>query len=106
MIGIAVFFIVLGIIIKHGKMYFLMAGYNTMPKEEKAKIDIDGVATVFRNAMFGMALLMIIGYFLADWLNNPDIENITLFGAILIGIPYLLIKSNSNKFKIDKDKND
>ncbi len=106
MIGIAVFFIILGIIIKHGKMYFLMAGYNTMPKEEKAKIDIDGVATVFRNAMFGMALLMIIGYFLAHWLNNPDIENITFFGAILIGIPYLLIKSNSNKFKIDKDKND
>jgi len=47
-----------------------------------------------------MALIMIIGFFLADWLNNPDIENVTFFGAILIGIPYLLIKSNSDKFKI------
>ena len=100
MIGIAIFFIILGIIIKYGKMYFLIAGYNTMAKEERAKFDIDGVATIFRNAMFGMALIMIIGFFLADWLNNPDIENVTFFGAILIGIPYLLIKSNSDKFKI------
>ena len=96
MIGIAVFFIILGIIIKYGKMYFLIAGYNTMPKEERVKFNADGIATVFRNAMFGMAIIMII----ANWLNNPDIEYITFCGAILIGIPYLLIKSNSDKFKI------
>ncbi|WP_434036898.1 DUF3784 domain-containing protein [Formosa sp. 4Alg 33] len=100
MIGIAVFFIVLGIIIRYGKMYFLIAGYNTKPKEERAKFNADGIATVFRNSMFGMAIIMIIGYFLANWLNNPDIENVTFFGAILIGIPYLVIKSNSDKFKI------
>ncbi|GER59292.1 hypothetical protein ULMA_14000 [Patiriisocius marinus] len=104
MIGVAIFFIILGIIIKYGKMYFLIAGYNTMPKEERAKFDADGIATVFRNAMFGMALIMIIGYFLANWLDNPNIENGTFFGAILIGIPYLLIKSNSDKFKIDNEK--
>jgi hypothetical protein len=33
-------------------------------KEEQAKQDIEGIATVFRNAMFGMALL-IIGFFAA-----------------------------------------
>lgn len=35
MIGVAILFIVLGILIKYGKMYWLIAGYNTMPKEEK-----------------------------------------------------------------------
>ena len=35
MIGIAILFIVLGILIKYGKMYFLIAGYNTRSKEEK-----------------------------------------------------------------------
>lgn len=98
-IGIAIFFIILGIIIKYGKMYFLIAGYNTMPKEERVKINITSIATVFRNAMFGMALIMIIGYFLADCLQNPDIENFAFYGALIIGIPYLLIKSNSKKFK-------
>ncbi|HET7360501.1 MAG TPA: DUF3784 domain-containing protein, partial [Salinimicrobium sp.] len=99
MIAIAVLFIILGILIKYGKMYFLIAGYNTMPKKEKEKYDISGIATVFRNTMFGMALIIIIGYFLADWFKNPDIENITFYGAILIGLPYLLIKSNSSKYK-------
>lgn len=100
MIGIAVFFIILGILIKYGKMYFLIAGYNTMSKEEREKIDIKGIATIFRNVMFGMALVIIIGYFIAKKLDYPNIENIAFFGAILIGIPYLLIKSNSKKYKL------
>ena len=33
----AILFIVFGIFIKYGKMYFLIAGYNTMSKEEKEK---------------------------------------------------------------------
>lgn len=35
MIVIAILFIVLGVLIKYGKMYSLIAGYNTMPKDEK-----------------------------------------------------------------------
>src|SRR5690554_1929690 len=98
MIAIAIIFIICGILIKHGKMYFLLAGYNTMPKKEKEKYDISGIATVFRNTMFGMALIIIIGYFVAKWLNNPDIENVAAFGSIMVGLPYLLIKSNSKKY--------
>ena len=90
----------LGILIKYGKMYSLIAGYNTMSKEEQQKIDIKGIAAVFRNTMFGMALIIIIGYFTAIQLSNPVIENVAFFGAMLIGIPYLLIKSNSKKFKL------
>ncbi len=64
MILTAIIFIVLGVLIKYGKMYFLIAGYNTMSKKEKEKYDIKGIATVFKNAMFGMAFMIIIGYFL------------------------------------------
>ncbi|WP_339701044.1 DUF3784 domain-containing protein [uncultured Marixanthomonas sp.] len=102
MIAVAIFFIILGILIKYGKLYFLMAGYNTMSKEEKAKVDVDGIATVFRNAMFGMAFIMIIGYFAATWFENSEIETIAFYGALIVGIPYLLIRSNSKKYKIDK----
>lgn len=100
MIGIAILFLILGILIKYGKMYFLIAGYNTMSKEENEKIDVKGIATVFRNAMFGMALLIIAGYFFAKNFKNPTIENIAFFGAILIGVPYLLIRSNARKYKL------
>ena len=99
MLGIAIFFIILGILIKYGKMYSLIAGYNTMPAKKKAEYNIEGIATVFRNSMFGMAFIVIGGYFAADYLENPDIKNIALYGSLLIGIPYLLIRSNSRKFK-------
>ncbi|WP_435413450.1 DUF3784 domain-containing protein [Psychroserpens mesophilus] len=104
LILVAILFIALGTAIKYGKMYFLIAGYNTMSEKEQKKYDIEGIATVFRNAMFGMALIMIIGYLISKWLENPKIEAFVLFGAIMIGLPYLLIVSNSGKYKIKKDK--
>ena len=102
MIGAAILFIVLGVLIKYGKMYFLIAGYNTMPQEDKEKYDIDGIATVFRNAMFAMALINIIGYLIANQTENQAIEKYALWTSMIIGIPYLLIKSNSKKYKRNK----
>jgi hypothetical protein len=100
MIGIPIIFILLGILIKYGKMYFLIAGYNTMSKAEKEKVDIKGIATVFRNAMFGMSAIMLLGYFIAEKLKNPNLHSITFFGALMVGIPYLLIQSNSKKHRL------
>jgi hypothetical protein len=102
MIVSAIIFIILGILIKYGKMYWLIAGYNTMPREEKEKYDIEGIATVFRNVMFGMALIIIVGYFIANLAESPNIQDYAFWTSMAIGIPYLLIKSNSNKFKLKK----
>ena len=102
-IVVAIIFIVLGIAIKYGKLYFLIAGYNTMSEKEQKKYDIEGIATVFRNAMFGMALIMMLGYVMSLWFDNPKMETFAVFGAIAIGLPYLLIVSNSSKYKIKKD---
>jgi hypothetical protein len=99
MIGVAILFIVLGILIKYGKMYWLIAGYNTMPKEDKEKYNIEGIANVFRNVMFGMALIIIIGYFIAKLTENPDIQNYAFWTSMIFGIPYLLIESNSKKYR-------
>ena len=100
MIVSAIIFIILGILIKNGKMYFLIAGYKTMPKEEQEKYDIEGIATIFRNVMFGMAFIIILGFIVAKWIENPKIQNYSFWIAFIIGIPYLLIKSNSKKYKI------
>ncbi len=102
MIVTAIIFIILGVLIKYGKMYWLIAGYNTMPKEEKEKYDIEGIATIFRNVMFGMALIIIVGYFIAEITESPNIQDYAFWTSMAIGIPYLLIKSNSKKFKLKK----
>jgi len=99
MIGVAFLFIILGILIKYGKMYWLIAGYNTMPKEEKQKYNIEGIANVFRNVMFGMALIIIAGYVIAKLTENPDIQNYAFWASMILGIPYLLFESNSKKYK-------
>ena len=100
MIFTALIFIILGVLVKYAKMYSLIAGYNTMSAEKKAACDIEGIANLLKNVFFGMALLIIIGYLISKLLKNPMIENIAFFGAILIGIPYLLVKSNSDKYKL------
>lgn len=41
---IAIFFIMTGIAIRVFKWYFLISGYNTMSKEKKDKVDIEGLA--------------------------------------------------------------
>jgi len=99
MIVTAIIFIVLGILIKYGKMYWLIAGYNTMPKEEKEKYNIEGIANLFRNVMFGMALIIISGYLIAKLTENPNIQNYAFWISMIVGIPYLLIASNSKKYK-------
>jgi hypothetical protein len=99
MLVTAIIFILLGVLIKYGKFYFLIAGYNTMTKNEKKKYNIEGVASLFRNVMFGMAALMIIGYLTSKWLTDTNVANIFFYISIGIGIPYLLIQSNTKKYK-------
>ncbi|MCZ8296776.1 MAG: DUF3784 domain-containing protein [Flavobacterium sp.] len=100
MIVAALLFITLGILIKYAKMYWLIAGYNTMSKEEQEKYDIEGIATVFRNVMFGMAFVIIVGYFMANYTKSPSVQDYAFWTSIAIGMPYLFIKSNSEKFKL------
>lgn len=100
MIFLAAFYVFLGALIKYGKMYFLIAGYNTMSKKEQVKYDIEGIASLFRNVMFVMALIIILGYVAQRWFNVENGEWIAFFISILLGIPSLLIGSNSDKYKI------
>lgn len=96
----AIILIILGILIKYGKMHFLIAGYNTMPKKEKVKYDIEGIASVARNALFGMAFLMIIGYFISTYVNKPQVASIIIPVGVIIFVLYAIIEANSKKYKI------
>ncbi|MGV6828419.1 MAG: DUF3784 domain-containing protein [Flavobacteriales bacterium] len=80
-------------------MYFLIAGYNTMPKEEKEKYKIEEIASLFFNVMLGMALIIIIGWILETQFFMKQFQFYSLILAIVLGVPYLLIKTNSKKYK-------
>lgn len=99
MIFAALIFIFIGLLIKNGKMYNLIAGYNTMSDKEKSKYNIEAIATLFRNVMFFMAFLIVIGYVLSKIFKDPSILAIAFWIAIGIGMPYLIIQSNTKKFK-------
>ncbi|MGB1269118.1 MAG: DUF3784 domain-containing protein [Flavobacteriaceae bacterium] len=93
-------FILIGVLIKNFKRYNLIAGYNTMPAEKKATYNIEKIATLFRNVFFSMAIVIVIGYILTKFTGNPLFENSSFYTAMIIGIPYLLIKSNSKLYKL------
>jgi hypothetical protein len=99
MIFIAILFLVLGALVKYGKMYFLIAGYNTMSSSEKEKTHVEEIANVFRNTMFGMALIILSGYMISKFTDDPSIQQTVFFAAIFIGVPYLIIASNLKKNK-------
>jgi len=96
---IALLFVTLGVLIKYGKMYFLIAGYNTMSAEEKAQYNIKKIATLFRNVTFAMAAVLVIGYFLTFWLNSSAVETASILIAAFGGVAFLLSKANSSKYK-------
>ncbi len=69
---IAGLLIVIGILIKYFKQYWLIAGYNTAAPDVKKKIDINKYSKVIANLCFVIATVLIItGYF--D-MQDPKIE--------------------------------
>lgn len=98
---VAIFFIILGALVKHGKMYFLIAGFNTLSAEEKDKYDIEGIATVFRNGFYAMAILMIAISKLPFGLATDNLDFISIMISTFAGVAYILIRVNSKKYKID-----
>lgn len=57
--GIALLLVLLGLYMLKGKGAFLIAGYNTMPKEEKAKYDGPAMARFVGKLLFALAFSML-----------------------------------------------
>lgn len=98
MIIIGLFF-VLGIIFSSGKGSFLIAGFNTMSKEEKAKYDAVAMCKFMGKTMFALSFSM--GFWvLSDALNLKwlFVVGIVLFIGIVV---FILIYANTgNRFKM------
>ncbi|GFZ30288.1 hypothetical protein CSC2_08140 [Clostridium zeae] len=94
LIVIIALFVILGIIFSLGKGAFLISGYNTSSKEEKAKYDEKALCKFMGKAMFMFAFSVFL-WGLSTLLNQHIIFVIgfTLFIGTAI---FLVIYTNSN----------
>lgn len=76
----------------------LIAGYNTMPKGKKEKVDIEGLSTMMRNALIVMGVLVIAGDFLFSLLGWDEAAVFVIPVIVLPGTLVVMIKSQ--KFNI------
>lgn len=91
--------ILLGIAVKHFKLYFLIAGYNTMSKEEKEKVNVEKVATLLRNVFVIIGLSIIFWGVATSYMENTEIANYLFYSVVIGSVVYLLVKSNSKAYK-------
>ncbi len=88
---LALSFIVLGVMIRFFKWYWLIAGYNTMPKERKHQVDAEGLGRFMGNSLFLMAGIMAAGGVMTHY-KVPG-ASLVMPLAITIFVIYILIKA-------------
>lgn len=98
---VALFLAILGGIIRWGRASWLIAGYNTSPKEEKDKYDEKALCNFVGNLLF---ILASIYFFIAitKFLNFPDFKLIMLTGIalfIVIAISAVIYMNTGDRFK-------
>ncbi|MDC1541996.1 DUF3784 domain-containing protein [Candidatus Pseudothioglobus singularis] len=95
-ISMIVPFIVLGIILYNGKGAFLIAGYNTLPKEEKEKYDEKALCRFVGISMFVLTLPMVL-FIIADHIGGNwlyVLGTILLIGYLIFMLIYMNIPEN------------
>ena len=84
-IGTAAFLVLTGFAAR--KYPMLIAGYNTMAKKERERIDIDRLSMYTRNWLIICGLIHISGYNLARFL---DYHNTTVVMGASLGLPLII----------------
>lgn len=91
-------FLLLGVVFSTGRGSFLIAGYNTMPKEEKAKYDSVALCKFMGKMMFALSFSMVF-WVLSDALEIQWLFTLGLLFFFCI-IVFILVYANSgNRFK-------
>jgi len=89
--GLAALLLVLGLLVHVFKLYFLISGYNTMPKAKREKVDVRKVARLiglwsYANA----AVFTVVGILLALDVPVPIAVPLVFFGVSML---YLLVRA-------------
>ncbi|WP_392455304.1 DUF3784 domain-containing protein [Chryseomicrobium aureum] len=90
--------LILAVYLSQGKGAFLIAGYNTMPKEEKANYDELALCKFMSKILYGISFSLVL-LSLSEWLEMPLLIWVGI--ALMIGlIVFTLVYSNTgNRFR-------
>jgi hypothetical protein len=80
----------------------LISGYNTLTREQKQNVDIEGLSAFMRNGFLLMGILIIAGYSLFNWLGFAVIANSVTPVVTLVGLTLMILKAQ--KFNHNTDK--
>jgi hypothetical protein len=100
---VVIVFLVFGILLSNGKGPFLIAGYNTLPKSEKANYDEIALCKFMGKFMIGISISILLWAF-SDLLKNQVLFIIGLI-LFLSQIVFVLVYGNTgNRFKKFDDR--
>ncbi len=74
-------------------MPMLIAGYNTMTKDKRANVDIDGLSTFMRNGFIAIGILIIVFHQLAKWSGFITLANSMILIVTVIGVAIMVIRA-------------
>jgi hypothetical protein len=91
--------ILVGLLIKYGKMYCLIAGLNTMNHKHRAEYNLEEIGTLFRNVLGLVGIFMITGNLITRHFGNNLFDLLFTLVPALVGCIALLAMLNSDKYK-------
>jgi preprotein translocase subunit SecG len=91
-------FIVLGVLFTNGKGALLIAGYNTMAKEEQEKYDKPALCRFMGKMMFALAFSMVF-WALSELYQKPFLFTVGLVLFFCVIIFMLIYLNTNNRFK-------
>lgn len=97
MLEIALIYALIGVIVKLGKLHFILAGYYGLPETEKAKINTDKLENFFLFIMLSMSLSLIVCYYLQSLLSFEFFDTICIIAISIIGA--ITLMKNKQQFQ-------
>ena len=89
-------FVALALVINKNNAEYLLAGYNTMSKDDRDKFDIDGFLIFFKKFFIQIFIYSTLMFFVLIILFDPVVSIVGYFVSIIL--PMLVMLYMGNKF--------
>ena len=101
LVGVGLLIIFTGVIVPIFKMWWLIAGLNTMPKESRDKMDLRYIERYFGIFFVSMGVLLTLNPFFWVWLEKPNYLGKSAILIILLHIITMFIFGGLKRKKIN-----
>ncbi|MCX7921235.1 MAG: DUF3784 domain-containing protein [Clostridia bacterium] len=100
LIGVGILTLIMGILVKHFKCYWLISGYNTAPAEYRKNIDIVGLSRLVGNLCFALAGVLMVSGILSY--ANYNAASMAVLALMFVITPYSIVKSQKYDLNVKK----